>query len=200
MASVSKVQIANLALSHIRDKGAIESLDEATPQARMAKLWYDAARRQVLVDSDWGFARKRMTLAVHGDDPPDDWSYRYQYPSDCLAPRRIRNPLGRIKPAVPFAVEQSDDGSRSIVTDAEEAELSYTLDLEDVTAFSPYFVLALSYQLAYYLAGPLTGKQSIQKGMLEAYNLMLNTGAAHDANGTAAATETPPDADWIAER
>ena len=202
MATVfSKTRIANLALSHIRNKSVIENVDtESSTEAQSAKLWYDVARQQVLTDSDWGFARKRLILAEHGDDPPAEWAYRYQYPVDCVQPRRIENPLGRQKAPVAFELGFSDNGTQSILANEADATLIYTRDVEDTSLFTTYFILALSYILAYYLAGPLTGKKSIQEDMLKLYGTMLGIGEARDANATAAATDAPPDAEWIAER
>lgn len=201
MAAVSKTQIANLALSHIRDKGQVENVDtDTTTQAKTARLWYDPARRQALAEFNHGFARSRLALATHSEDPPATWAHRYQWPSDCVQPRYIQNSSGRVEPPVPFELEVAGDKTRSILTDQDEAVLVYTRDEEEVTFFSPHFVLAFSYLLAHYMAGPLTGKQSIQDKTLEKYNLTINTGAAHEANVTAAATDADPDADWIQER
>ncbi len=201
MAVIDKTQIANLALSHIRDKSVLENVEtDTSTQGKSANLWYDPARRQALADFDHGFARRRLALAVHGDDPPAEWAFRYQWPSDCIQPRRIQNPLGRGFPPIPFEIEQSDDGTRCILTDAEEAVLVYTRDVEDPTFFTPHFVLAHSYLLAHYIAGPLTGKTKVQNKMIENYNNASNTGAAHEANVTASGTQGWPEAPWIQAR
>ena len=78
----------------------------------------------------------RKTLTAHGDDPPTDWTYRYQYPSDCVKARFIENPLGRTKDPVPFDVEQSTDGTMSIVTNQNEACLIYTKDVTSPSLYS----------------------------------------------------------------
>ena len=201
MPAVDKTTIANLALSHIRDKGVVENIEtDVAVQARTANLWYDPARRQALTDFDYGFARKRLILTAHGQDPPAEWTFRYQFPSDAIQPRHIQNPLGRGKPPIPFEIEQADNGAMSILTDQEEAVLVYTRDAENTTFFTPHFVLAFSYLLAHYLAGPLTGKSAIQKRMIENYNSASNTGAAHEATVTARGTEAEPEAPWIAVR
>ena len=201
MATTSKTLIANLALSHIHDKGIIENVEtEKSAQARAANLWYDPARRQALADFDYGFARKRLALSTHGKDPPAEWGYRYQYPSDCVSPRRIENPLGRRQLAVPFEIEQADDGTMSILVDHQDAVLVYTRDALDPAFFTPHFVLALSYLLAHYIAGPLTGKNSIKDDMIVKYNTASNVGAAHEANATAAGTDGSLEAPWIRGR
>lgn len=201
MAKVSKTLIGNLALSHIRNKSVLENIETDTSAAgRVTNLWYDPARCQALADFDYGFARKRLTLGTHGEDPPTEWAFRYQWPSDCIQPRRIQNPLGRQRPPVLFELEQADDGTRSIITDQDEAILVYTSDTENPTFFTPHFVLAVSYLIAHFIAGPLTGKKSIQDKMMENYNNASNVGAAHEANVTARGTEGSPEAPWILER
>ena len=201
MASVSRTSIGNLALSHIREKSVLENIEtDKGASAQAVNLWYDPARRQALADYDFGFARKRLALAVHGDDPPAEWSKRYQWPSDCIQVRRIENPLGRQKPPVLLDIEQANDGTMSILTNQDEAVLIYTRDATTPAFFTPHFVLALSYLIAHFIAGPLTGKKSIQDQMIVSYNLAAGAGAAHEANVTARATEGAPDAPWILER
>ena len=68
MSVVSQVLIANMALSNIGTKSEIASLDENSVEAKQCKLWYDLSRKQALEAFDWGFARKRLTLALHADD------------------------------------------------------------------------------------------------------------------------------------
>ena len=199
--ATTKTEIANLALSHIRDKGVLENVEtDPTSQGRSANLWYDPARRQALAEFDYGFARRRLILAAHGEDPPAEWAFRYQWPSDIIIPRYIQNPLGRGLPPVLFDFEQAGDGTMCILTDQEEAVLVYTRDVEDTTFFSPHFVLAHSYLLAHFIAGPLTGKKLIQDQMIANYNNAINTGAAHEANVTVRGTEGWPLADWTLER
>jgi hypothetical protein len=92
--SVSEVSICNMALSKIGASSSIESLTEESAEANECNLWYTFSRRQTLQATDWGFARRRITLATHGDDPPSGvWGYRYQYPSDCLTMRKIESPV-----------------------------------------------------------------------------------------------------------
>jgi len=190
MAAVDKTNIANLALSHLREKGFIENVETSNQaEAKNANLWYDPSRRQVLVDFDLGFARKRQTLTAHGDDPPAEWAFRYQYPASSIQPRHIEDPLGRGRPPIPFDLEQSDDGTQSILTNEEDAILVFTRDVTNTLFFTPHFVLGFSYLLAHYMAGALTGKKSIQDDTLAKYNLMINTAGANEANATSKGTE-----------
>lgn len=196
---VSKTSIVNLALSNLRQDAVVENVDtEQSQEAVVARTWYDPARRQALSDYDWSFARKRLTLATHADDAPEEeWAYRYQYPADCLAPRRIVHPIGVKENAVPFDTETSS-GTLSIVTNQEDACLVYTYDLVDATQFSPHFVTALSFLLAWYMAGPLTARDKIKLEMIQSYNLMVELAGVHNFNQ--AVDREPRDPSWIRNR
>ena len=74
------------------------------------------------------------------------------------------------------------DGTISIVTDAEDAVLLFTSDVETVALFTPHFVTTLSFLLAFYIAGPITSKDKIKQNMIGAYFANVNVAAAHDAN------------------
>ena len=200
MSATSPVAIANMALSHIGARSKIESFDESSIEAEQTSLWYDHCRLQTLEASDWNFARKRVTLALHSEAAPEGvWAYRYQYPSDCIAARRIPNPLGPSADQVPFEIEINNTGEvKTILTNLENAELVYTKDVESPTLFSTYFVDAISHLLASYIAYSLTGTRNIKADELNIYSAMLRMAAANNANEQA---EAPPkDAPWITGR
>lgn len=199
MALISQVTIANLALSLVHTKG-IESLaDEAVTEAVVANLWYDPARREVLEAFNWGFGRRRLTLATHAlAAPANEWACRYQYPTDCVAPRYLENPDGPDGDAVPFSKENATDDTLSIVTDLEDAVLVYTRDVTNPLLFTPHFVVTLAARLAYYMAGTLSNKQSLQANLLKQYNTWLATAGALDA--AQEVERAPRDADYIRAR
>ncbi len=196
---VDQVSISNLALSTLGTRSTIESLDENTPEAQQAKQWYDHSLTQALQVADWNFARKRQTLALHADDPPSEWGFRYQYPSDCLTARYIVNPgvAGTDLPA--FKVETSDDGtSLSILTSVEDAILAYTFNQTLAFMFTPFFVEMLSYLLAHHMAFSITGKQALRESMLQIYFQLTLQAPAHNANE--GIELKPRDAEHIRER
>ncbi len=201
MAVITKTDISNLALSHLRILTVIQDVDtEQSTEAIAAKLWYDAARREALTDFNFGFSRKRLALSTHGEDPPSDWLYRYQWPSDCILPRHIENPLGTDEPPILFIYEEATDGTLSILTDLDEACLVYTFDQEDLTFAPAHFVSGLSYLHASYIGGTITGKAALAKEALRGYGLKSNTGMSHEGNVTAIGTRGAPDAEWTRAR
>jgi|TARA_Y100000310_G_scaffold171987_2_gene172108 hypothetical protein len=182
--AISAVKIANLALSNLGARSSIESFTEETAEANEADLWYNFSREAVLAAYDWSFARKRLTLASHSEDPPDGvWAYRYQYPADCLVARYLVNPAGSGADAVPFEIEADSTGeTKTILTDLDDAVLVYTWKLEITDLFSPHFVLCLSFLLAHHMALALTGKKAIRDDMLNRFLLLLLQADAQNAN------------------
>ena len=89
MASV--IEICNRALSNIGNSRSINSLNEASKEADQCSLHFDACRDAALADFDWNFATKRLALA-DTNNPPPDWQYAYQYPTDCVRITEIMVP------------------------------------------------------------------------------------------------------------
>lgn len=217
MALISDVIIARMALTHVGARNTIESLSENSPEAKVCKLWYDPSRKQALEAFDWNFARKRQALAVHNDAPPEGvWLFRYQYPADCIAARRVENPVisatsggvftseafkhvvGVNPDAVPFEIETSNDGTISILTDLEDAILVYTFDLTNENLFPMMFVEAHSRVLAARIAFSLTAKRSIADDQFRMFLALVS--AAEKRNANEQVQKPPRDAEWIRGR
>ena len=126
MASV--VEICNRALSNIGNSRSINSLTEASKEAGECSLHFEACRDAVLSDFDWNFATKRVALA-DTSNPPPDWEYAYQYPSDCLRITEImlpgvRNPTAAMR--VQYEVGADTNGTGKLIyTDQPQAWLKY---------------------------------------------------------------------------
>jgi hypothetical protein len=181
--TVSKAQICNLALAHINQtETQISNLDTDTGTvAIQCRIHYDIARRFVLADHNWNFAKKRLALTDIGS-PPSTWQYRYDYPSDCLKMREIER-LTRQDVPVPFDIEDDGtDSGLSIVTDVDEAVGIYTRDVQNVSLFSPSFVTAFSWFLASELAPALTGDKEQQEASLTVYRNMMMAAQSTDSD------------------
>ena len=209
--AISEVRICNMAMSMIGASSKIETLTEDTAEAQECNLWYTYSRKQALAANDWSFARRRLTLATHNDDPPSGiWAYRYQYPSDCVVLRNLQNPSGVAAiaclndnfttfDAVPFEVETaSSQTDLSILTDLDEAVAVYTFDLTEVLLFSEFFVQMLAAALAANTAFTLTGQSELEDKMVQRFQLMSRAARASDANE--AVGKPPRDVDYIRAR
>jgi len=209
--AISEVRICNMALSRIGASSAIESLTEGSAESNECNLWYNFSRKQALASHDWSFARRRLTLATHGDDPPDGvWGFRYQYPSDCVVFRKLQNPTGAslivrdeatvsAQDAIPFDVETDDDqDTLSILTDLDDAVGVYTFNLTTVTLFSEFFVILLATAISANIAYALTGKTDIVQAQTEAFFQLNSAAAASNANERVG--RAPREAEWIRDR
>tara|TARA_R110000751_G_scaffold128164_6_gene230217 strand:+ start:270 stop:887 length:618 start_codon:yes stop_codon:yes gene_type:complete len=204
--ALSSVQISNMALSHIGADSTIESMTESSSEAAQANLWYDYSRLQVLEAYDWGFSRKRLDLAIINtisDDTADnayyEWVYRYQYPADCIAMRKISNPNGVTDDAIPFDIETTvGNQARVVMTNMEDAIAVYTFDNESPSMFSAHFVDTLAALLAHRMAFSLTGSRAVSSDMLNLYQGMIRIAPAHDANERM--SQPPRESEWVRGR
>lgn len=209
--ATSSVEIANMALSMI-GQDAIESLDEQDPTAKECKRFYDEARMRALEANDWNFARKRLTLASHSEDPPEGvWAYRYQYPSDAVIIRQLQNPTNlsvlfatlqdnsHLSDAVPFTIEMDATGeTKSILTNLDEAVALYTFDQKSVVMLSPHFVFLHSVHLASMIAFAVTGKRTLAETMGKKAAALSFLAPGYNANEGFG--EASREAEWVRGR
>jgi hypothetical protein len=181
MASV--VDIANLALAHLGDEATIASLypPEGSAQAEHAARFYPIARDSLLELHPWNFGSKRVKLVKLATNESTEWTYCYMLPTDVLSVVAVMPPdatddysahipqntafgfntditdtaVASAYVPQPFQVEVTQDGSRVIRTDQDEAHIRYNAFITDPTTFSPLFVTTLSWHLASMLAGPV---------------------------------------------
>jgi len=156
--ATSKTVIANLAISHLGINKQISNFDtDKSAEGNAVRQFYDQARTQALSDFRWSFARAFITLALVQCNPTIEWGYSYRYPSNCLLLRRILSGLrtDTHQTRIPFLIG-TDNVSGLIYTDMQAAESEYTFNQEDVSKFTPEFVMALSLKIAFMIAPMLT--------------------------------------------
>ena len=148
---ISEVGIVNIALARLGES-PIQSFEEGSVPANMAKVFYDPARRAVLRAYDWGFSLKTVRLARYTGEPVD-FRFAFSLPADCLRAIRLRRK----------GVADFTDGcdirfvirSGALYTDEAEAYLEYVSDVEDTALFDDKFIEVLGYKLASDLAMPV---------------------------------------------
>jgi hypothetical protein len=174
----SVVGICNLALSHL-GLDRIDSLTEASAQARASALHYEQARDVMLSAYPWSFAKTAVVLAELTNDWPERWEYRFQRPTDCLKILRLVSAIDLRNVVTP---EPHELRGLSIYGRISPSTLEYIRRVSDPTDFSAMFVDALSWQLASRLAMPLTRDPKLRQVMGETAAIMLNEAMAQDAN------------------
>lgn len=199
--NVTEVQIAKFALARIAGQN-IEAFDppEDSTESHQVNLWYHHCRRETLELFDWSFARKRLTLSLDSNDPPDGvWIFRYQYPADGIVVRFIENPAGRAAPPVPFAIElPTTPEVKTILTDVTDAVAVYTANVATPSLYPPSFVNAFSLTLANKLVPNVAGIEKLKQEVLQEYReMILLAGALNYKQGR---DHAPRAASWIEAR
>ena len=193
----SEIEICNLALSHLGSY-TINSLLDASQEARKCKLYYPYARDFVLRNFPWNFAEKRINLAEVSGVTPIGYDYAYQYPSDCLKARKIYNEVSGGNP-IDFIINATDDLiDKLIYTNEQAAILIYTAKITDPNLFDSVFINALSYRLASDIAIALTKKANLQQMMLQLYTQYMSM--AQTANASESKDTTQYENPFIAAR
>jgi len=182
---VSVVSICNLALSNL-GKDTINSLSEASAEARACNQFYEHTRDTLLQVYPWRFAGKTQSLAEVTNDKPGEWGYAYSRPIDCLKVRLVREEYS-VLDALPQTKQQQIsnpfeiDGT-TIYCNLSPAFLRYTQTITDTTKFPPLFVDAMSWALAVRLSMPLTRDMKQMANALKFAQLARGEAETADAN------------------
>ena len=180
----SKIDIWNLALSNIGHKANIADPNEASVEANHCRRFYPIALNATLERHGWSFAMRRAVLA-EVENPVRHWAYAYALPNLCIKALSVLMPESTDDTKVQaFAIEGDDDGNAVLYTNVEDAVLKYTTLVEDTNKFTPFFVLALSYDLAALLVGPIPKDMKIKQSMLQAAVMYTGLAEAADANAS----------------
>lgn len=180
----SKIDIWNLALSHIGHKANIADPDEASAEANHCRRFYPIALAATLERYAWSFATRRVALA-QVDNPVDHWLFAYALPNQCVKVRAVLPPECTDDSfEQPYAIESDADGNEILYTNTEEAVAKYTALVDNTNRFTPTFVLALSYDLASMLVGPIPKDMKMKQTMTQAAEMTVAQAEAHDANAS----------------
>ena len=180
----SRVDIWNLALSHIGHRAGIADPDEVTAEANHCRRFYPFALRIALERFLWSFATRRISLA-QVTNPVDHWMFAYAMPTGVVKARSVLLPESTDdSKEQDFAVESADDGSVIILTNVEDAVLKYTARVEDTNKFTPMFAMVLSYDLASMLCGPIPKDIKLKKAMFDTAMYYTGVAEAADANAS----------------
>lgn len=151
--------IANMALGRL-GANRIDSFDQGTTEADLCRDNYEQCVRECLEDHGWNFAEDAQALVQDAVAARPDFTYSYQIPTDCIAPRWLMTSDGRdAGPGYTYRISR-----RKLCTDLGGAWLVFTYRAPE-QFFSPLFVAALQHLLAARLAIPLTETEA--KAQLE---------------------------------
>lgn len=205
----TEVDICNIALGHLGDKGTVASLNppEGSIQAEHCARFYPVARDTLLSAHTWGFATKRATLAQLATNPMG-WSYAYTRPADALKILSVRamdepDPVaGGFKHSPhPYVCETTERGTQVIYCNVPQAIVHYVARVEVTETFTPLFTTALTWQLASLLAGPVIkgdeGRNEAKR-CAQMAQVYVGMAAEHDASQRSVDLTHVPE--WVGAR
>lgn len=176
-----KVEIVNLALARLGES-PIQSLEEGTVPANMAKAFYDPARRAALRDYNWNFAISTVSLSRLAEEVVG-FRFAFALPMDCLRVIRIMEGSDFSGQGPSYALR-----SGKLYTDSEEVTVEYIRDVEDPSEFDDKFIEAFSCKLASDLAMPVRGSVELMANYMNVYNSMIAKAATLSAHEQLAPT------------
>lgn len=198
MATTAKTNICNIALRRVRTDTIDDFDTDTSEQANDCRLFYDIQRRKLLRQFDWNFTKRTRALTLKSTQP-DEWTYAYDYPNECLkaqyiippeSSRNVVTTTGISTPRLQFdripfeIINDASDGEKMIVTDYQDAYLAYTYDASDETLFDPLFEDALEWFLAIDLAIPYGGDSGryYREEAIKGFNGAIQVAFAQAAN------------------
>lgn len=198
----SDAEICNLAFSHVGVGVEIANLStDRGQEAAIARRFYEATNKELQRDFKWPFNRRFATLGLVEEDPTSEWAFSYRRPSDCLLERRIitGDRIETEENRIPFIVG-SDASGGLIYTDQEDAELEYSVYVDDPELYTPDYVMSLSFRLAAYF-GPRLGGGDPFKMTERSFQFFKMSMAKAQLNATIATQkDLPAESEFIRAR
>lgn len=195
--SYTRLQIYNLALWNLGVKTTLQSTTGTDPKVVALNLFYDVALEQTLKDNDWNFARayKDLALSSTGKSENPFYQYEFDYPNDCLSAREIvsLDPNTNID----FEVSSNTSMKQVINTNVPTAKLKYTRRVDKEAFFTPEFVMALGWYLAFLICDGI-GFGNKKENAMKIYVSLFNRAAV--ANACEGFENREQDASWIEAR
>jgi len=193
--SVSRTDIANLALNHVGEPPITNLLDDQNATARIVKVVFDPTIREMGRDHEWNCLRTRADIPRDGTNPPFGYAYRYQLPLDFIRLFRLN---GR---DVQKRKDLFDIEGRFLLTDAETAQIQYSKFERDSTVYDSKFVEALALLIGSKIAIQIRQDEALKGFLKQEYNRALSSARKVDGNETNQAPyDGRSESGWIAAR
>lgn len=198
----SKVGIANITLSHLAVGKEIANLEtDKSDEAGTIRRYYKLALEVTLRDFPWPFATRFANLALIEENPTTEWAFSYRYPSEARYMRRIfsgiRNDTRQTR--VPYRIA-SDSAGQLLFTDAADAEIEYTVQVDDPQLYPSDFQMAFSFYLAFLAAPRITSGDQFKLGERAQRNYFLEISRAVSRATNEEQPEESPESEFINAR
>jgi hypothetical protein len=152
---MDKNTICSFAQSHLGGRPFTNVDTDAAPNAAVARLWFDSARKEFLRSHSWNFATVRATLTSNVI-PEFEFNFQYSLPNDCLKVISLEDiesqyvVEGRKLLAQPIYESVSTAVSGSV-------NIKYIYDNTDYSSWPNDAINAFSFLLASYMAQDVNG-------------------------------------------
>ena len=200
MSARSVVSLWNLAMDAAGTRNRITQVDESTKEAETCRLWYEPVRDQILAAAHWGSCRAVQALGLLSErdfglawqptDPEPPWAFVYAAPSDFLYPRWLDTQTS-------FEMSAYSN-KRAIVTNVEDAILTYTRREDNVSLWEDDLFLAVVYGLAAATGNKLHGKTNRTLQAQQLANETIMNARVRSANENQRLIDHVPD--WLVAR
>lgn len=141
--ALSKTDIANQALGKIGAQRIMDLDDQDSKSARICKNAFEATIREVGRAADWNCLKDRDTIGRLTTVPKFGWDYQYQLPATFLRMLKLNGTAADNDPGDEFEVE-----GRKLLTDSEEANITFIAYKEDTNDYDALFTNAVVVLLA----------------------------------------------------
>lgn len=178
----TKTGLANLTASLMKQNSvaSIDPPDQGSKFAKSAAQWYEDTRREVLADHIWNFAETEDTISAASVAPKAGrFSNRYALPSNYI---RLAWLGDEEIPEKDYKIK----GGYIYTNLPSPIEIGYIFDEEDITAFSPKFIMAFARRLASNMAYEITGNRTFADELEDKYYSYLSESMSIDGQ------ESPP--------
>src|SRR5690606_37377348 len=126
----------------------------------------------------WPFATAWAKLAEITDGAAGGYAHAYALPTDCMVVQEVFSGRSiRRTQQEPFTIAYRQ-GVRILLTDCENAEIRYTVRVENTQIYPPGFRDALTWKIAMDIAAALTAKSAIIENARRNYEISVTRAVA----------------------
>lgn len=169
--AISVVDICNLALTHIGEKGNVSSVNptDGSTMGDACSTFYPISLATILDRHPWNFASKRATLAELPDEDASPYLHAFALPNDCRRVLKLEPlPADWDCLSLPFAWDNTvrfmeayeslyevvvGTSGQVLLSNAENVRIKYIVNDPKPSTFSAPFIDALAWHLAAQLVG-----------------------------------------------
>ncbi len=188
----SKVNICSMATTMLGANRVNDLDNPTTEEERLCVLWWDHCLNELLEEHDWKFARAYQPDLAVTTSPSEEYDHAYQKPNDCVLIRYLWDEEAG-KRVTDSEFELQED---MILADLDTVNVVYTSNAVAVGKYPTYFVKALTYLLASYLAYKLTEGGKMHTAMKDDYKDALLTAIDRDCSQANYPVD-PNDDSWL---